>query len=175
MLVGEVVPSIPVVRIVLSDGCLYGEGCRQRRPSDDMEGDTYPLSIRKIRAPFFPMDFLLAIGLEAISLGTTVLVSEVSYQTITIRDSVATFRGIVGDLDAFGRPGCLQRLYRFCLKGIGRNVDGETARFGGIQRTDITTRFTPEKFPLDALCRRHRSREKRRGKGQEASWENNRG
>ena len=78
MLVGEVAPSIAIVGIVLSDGCLRAKGeIRGIFSADEVEaGEMYPLSVRKIRTPSLPMDFLLAIGLETISLGTTILVSE---------------------------------------------------------------------------------------------------
>jgi len=101
------------------------------------------------------MDLLLAIGLETISLGTAIFISDALQQTVTIGDGVTAFRGIVVRLDAFGGFRCFQRLDRFCLEGAGGDVDGKAACFSRIRGT-IAARFPPEEFSLDAFCGRHR-------------------
>ena len=174
MLVGEVVPSVTVVGIVLPNGCLRTEThYQQTYPGSSKVGATHPLSVRKIWAPPLPMDLLLAIGLETIPLGATIFVSDALQQTITIGDGVTAFRSVVASLDLFGEFGCFQRLDGFRLVGVGGDIDGEAAGFSGIRAT-IATRFAPEEFSLDALCGRHRPGTGR-GFVYEVGWKRRRG
>jgi hypothetical protein len=76
MLVGKVVPSVAVVRIVLSNGCLCTETYSRTSSLAAEVKETHPLPVRNIWAPSLPVDLPLAIGLETIPLGAMILVPD---------------------------------------------------------------------------------------------------